>query len=281
MNRLFIVAATLFCVFLAACSPKPTNTTTLSPEDFSLNQGQSITVDIDSGSLNITQSENGYVDVSGTISDSQVAGYKTTHALDGFHLVAKKVGSPFFQADAFPTQINLKLPAGILTKVNTFDADVNIQDYSGEVNITSVAGNLLANNVKGKLTLISNRGTVTAQKSSGELHLLGNYGLLSLLDSHGTLSATTIIGTVRFNGKIEPGDNLKFETDHGPVEIQLDPASDAAVQIDTTTGVVVCSVTGINYKGERCTGTLGGGQGQLQVRTVSGNVTLQPLQPLQ
>ncbi|MGZ6347605.1 MAG: DUF4097 family beta strand repeat-containing protein [Anaerolineales bacterium] len=277
MNRPFSIAAMLLCVFLAACNPDLPRTTALLPEDFSLSEGQSITIDVNSGTLNITQGENGHVKISGTISNSQVVDYKTTLEADGLHLVAKYRGNSFFQPEVPPIRINLSVPTRILIKVSTFDANVDIQDYSGEVNITSVAGDVLVKNVSGLLTLMSNRGNVIVEKSSGELHILGNYGLLSLLDPRGTISASTIMGTIKFNGKIGTGDDLNFETDHGPVEIQLAQDSDAIVQVDTTSGVVTCSIPGIFYKGQRCAGTLHGGQGKLKVRTVSGNVSLQPL----
>ena len=278
MYRLFNnIAAVLLSVLFVSCSSRPLPPTVLKPEDFPLSKGQSITVDVNSGVLNVTQAANQDAAISGTISNSQVVDFKTTLEADGLHIVSKTTGNSFFQGTVPPIQINLQAPVGIPIIVNTFDANVKIHDYSGAAMINSVAGDLLAQHVSGQLSLYSNRGDSTVENSSGEFNLLGNYGLLSILDSHGTVSASTIIGTIRFLGTVEAGDYLKLETDHASIDIQLGQDSDALVQVTSTSGVVDCSMAGILYEGERCTGTLQGGQGKLQVRTVSGNVTLQPL----
>jgi len=277
MYRPFTIATALLCVFFASCSSQHLPSTILVPEDFSLSKSQSIMIDVNSGMLNITQATNQQVGISGTISNSQVVAFKSTLEADGLHIVSKYTGNSFLQGTVPPIQINLQVPAGISIKVNTFDSNVDIHDYSGAADITSVAGALSANHVNGRLTLFSNRGNVTVEKSNGELNLLGNYGLLSVLDSHGTVSASTIIGTIRFLGMVEAGDDVNLETDHASIEIQLGQDSDALVQITSTSGVVVCTMAGVLYEGEGCTGTLQGGQGKLRVRTVSGNITLQPL----
>ena len=69
---------------------------------------------------------------------------------------------------------------------------------------------------------------------------------------------------------------MHFETDHGPVQIDLDLNSDVTVRVRTTSGVVTCMVPGVSYNGAACDGSLGSGAGLLQVRTVSGSTTLQP-----
>ena len=278
MYRLFNnIAAVLLSVLLVSCSSRPLPPTILKPEDFSLGKGQSITVDVNSGVLDVTQAANQYAAISGTISNSQVVDFKTTLEADGLHIVSKTTGNSFFRGTVPPLQISLDVPAGISIKVNTFDSNVKIHDYSGSAIINSVAGDLLAQHVSGQLSLFSNRGDVTVENSNGVLNLLGNYGLLSILDSHGTVSASTIIGTIRFLGTVEAGDYLKLETDHASIDLQLGQDSDALVQVTSTSGVVDCAMAGILYEGERCTGTLHDGQGKLQVRTVSGNITLQPL----
>ncbi|MFZ1043058.1 MAG: hypothetical protein WCA79_07005 [Anaerolineales bacterium] len=277
MYRPFNIAIALLCVFFASCSSQPLHPTILVPEEFSLSKGQTMIVDVNSGLLNITQAADQYAGISGTISNSQVVDFKTTLEADGLHIVSKYTGNSFFQGTVPPIQINLYVPAGISIRVNTFDSNVDIHDYSGAANLTSVAGALTANHVGGRLALFSNRGNVTVENSNGELNLLGNYGLLSVLDSHGTVSASTIIGTIRFLGMVEAGDDVNLETDHASIEIQLGRDSDASVQVTSTSGVVDCTMVGILYEGEGCTGTLQGGQGKLHIRTVSGNITLQPL----
>jgi DUF4097 and DUF4098 domain-containing protein YvlB len=71
-------------------------------------------------------------------------------------------------------------------------------------------------------------------------------------------------------------DSLKFETDHGPVQIRLDGNSDVFVNAGTTSGVVTCTVPGLSHRGQAWGGRLGEGQGRIEVRAVSGEVMIQP-----
>ena len=221
MYRPFNIAIALLCVFFASCSSQPLHPTILVPEEFSLSKGQTMIVDVNSGLLNITQAADQYAGISGTISNSQVVNFKTTLEADGLHIVSKYTGNSFFQGTVPPIQINLYVPAGISIRVNTLIQMSISMIIAGQQNLTSVAGALTANHVGGRLALFSNRGNVTVENSNGELNLLGNYGLLYCTDSHGTVSASTIIGTIRFLGMVEAGDDVNLETDHASIEIQL------------------------------------------------------------
>ena len=278
MKRLFYYsAAILFCLFFTACNAARPDQTAFSPEDFSLSQGQSITVDINDGAADITQAQNQAVQISGTLSNSKVMPYQATLEADGLHIIESNGGTTLFQAEAAPAHLNLQVPAGIFMKITSYAAAIAVHDYSGSINISSVAGDISVNHVSGPLSLISNRGNISVENSKGEFHLDGNYGQLSLLNSSGVIHATTIVGTISFRGKIAGGDNVSLETDHGAIGIQAGDDSNASVQINTTSGVVVCSMTGVYYEGQKCGGSLGSGQGKLQVRTVSGTVTLEPI----
>ena len=109
MYRTFNIATALLCVFFTSCSSQPLSPTSLVPENFSLSKGQSITVDVNSGMLNITQATNQYAGISGTISNSKVVDFKTTLEADGLHLVAKYTGNSFFQGTV---PLNSDQPAG-------------------------------------------------------------------------------------------------------------------------------------------------------------------------
>jgi hypothetical protein len=87
--------------------------------------------------------------------------------------------------------------------------------------------------------------------------------------------AGTIVGTIQFNGLIAAGDAMDFESDHGPIQVDLDPKSDVTVHVRTTSGVVTCMVSGVIYNGAACDGSLGSRAGLLKTRTVSGTTTLQ------
>jgi DUF4097 and DUF4098 domain-containing protein YvlB len=234
-------------------------------------------MDVSSGAVDIIGGENGLAEISGAISSLEKVDFSVTRETDGIHIVASYKGNSFWQTDSSTIHLDLRVPNGILIKVNTFDATINVRDYNGQVNITSVSGDIHVQNATGMFIIKPNRGNVTIETSRGEIHVLGNYGVLSVKDTRGNLNVSTIMGTIRFIGVVGAGDNLDFETDHGPVEIQLSQDSDAAIEAVTTSGVVDCTFPGLFYEGQGCAGTLHGGEGRLNIRTVSGSVTLQPI----
>ena len=263
------------CLVLSACGPRVSSLTALPPRSFPLGGDQAVLVEVDTGLVQITGGGNGNVQISGTLSAAQAVDYSAVQSADGIHVVAHYKGSYFFRPSEPPVQLDLQVPTGARVLVQTYDAATNAQDFHGSLQVTSTAGNILLENATGQAVLKSNRGDIRVQNSSGEIDAIGNYGLISLVGVQGKINASTIVGTIQFGGRVGAGDAVDLETDHGPVQIDLDPTSAATVQVRTTSGVVTCMVPGVSYNGAACDGSLGMGAGQLQVRTVSGSVLLE------
>jgi hypothetical protein len=249
----------------------------LAPESIPVSDSQFMIVEMNGGSLDISQGDVGQVRVSGSGPAAGPAIYTLKQQGDGIYLISRDAGSALFQPVKAPIHLDLQTPGGFSIKVTADNSDVNVQNYSGRIDISSMTGNILAQNVSGVFNLNSNRGNVTVNKGKGEIHLTGNYGFLTLSDTHGKMNASTIMGTARFAGKIGAGDLVHLETDHGPVEIQLTPDSDTGIKIRTISGVVSCLIPGLIYSSAPCDGRLHGGAGQLEIRTVSGSVMLRQM----
>jgi DUF4097 and DUF4098 domain-containing protein YvlB len=204
--------------------------------------------------------------LSGAVNLADQDGPLVTLQLDGLHVTADDRRSV--------VNVSLQVPPGTQVEVDTYGAEVKAHNFSGNLDVTSTAGDILIIDMEGLAILRANRGDVIVESSSGEFHLPGNYGLLSLTDVSGNIEASTIMGTVRFQGRVGAADKVKLETDHGPVKAWLDPGSDVTVMVGTTTGVVDCVVQGLSLDGAGCMGQLGNGGGSLQIRTVSGEVDL-------
>lgn len=225
-----------------------------------------ITIHARNGRINISNGTSGKVTLSGSV-----------RSLNPEQpLTALKSGGLYIDADNPSSVINieLKVPSGSQIILNTYGAELVVKDFSGSLDVTSAAGNIKIENMQGQAVVRANRGDVLIESSTGEFHLPGNYGLINLNDVSGEVIASTIMGTICYEGLLDAFDKIEFETDHGPVEIRLDPASNVDVLVKTTTGVVDCVVPGLIQDGAGCTGQLGNGDGLLQVYTVSGEVDL-------
>jgi DUF4097 and DUF4098 domain-containing protein YvlB len=255
---------------LQACSAAPV--LQLPVQRQPLSKGQTLFVDIDDGSLDISSQGSVVVEISGQAPRGQTV--LVTTGTDGVHITSKAEKHPFWQTGTSLLHLNLRVPNGTSVTVNSFDAGMVIHDFSGNLSVSAASGDISLRHSDGNFAIMSNRGNVSVEGTTGAVHLAGNYGLLAMTNTHGTSAAATIMGTVRYEGTISAGDQVSLETDHGPVEIQLGSASNVTVKAGTTSGVVTCTIPGLHYDGQGCAGTLQAGKGQLNVRTVSGNATL-------
>ncbi len=267
-----------FCLGLtmSACVGSARPQSPLASQTLPVSSGQSVVIEMNTGTLAILTSGDNQLEITGQTSSPPKTSYQVTQTTSEIHISAQYNKPLFSASSSAPLALEVRLPAGTPLRVETFDAGVTISDYQGSVSITSVSGDIQAQNLSGVVTLRSGRGDIQLSGSSGELKLLGEHGVLSIAETHGEVGASTIMGTIRYSGAPGKGDAVHLETDHGPVAIQLEPGSDLAIGIMTTSGTLTCGVPGVEAVIRGCTGTLGHGAGTLTVRTVSGEVTLQP-----
>lgn len=173
-----------------------------------------------------------------------------------------------------PAKLTIHLPDGLAVMMDSFEADAVVEDLRGELQLNTTAGDIHARRLQGEIALISARGNVTLQDAQGQIRLLGEHGVLTLQGVSGRLGVSTIMGTIRYLGAPAPGDEIRIEVDHGPVEILLAPEANLEVLIRSTSGEVVCLAPALQSSARECRGRLGTGGASLAVRTVSGNVTL-------
>lgn len=225
----------------------------------SLPSAKTVHVNVQQGTLLIMGGRRDGIDVTGT----------------GLALVQQTGDVLYIEAEAgYDVDVQMALPTGVQLNVENFDGEILLDDFEGDVVVHSTSGSIVAVGLSGRARLISRRGDVSVTASAGEIDLLGEYGVLALTDSHGTLTATTIMGEARYEGIAQTDDDVRLETDHGPVEVTLDEDSNVAVSISSTTGVITCRVGPLAGSMGRCSGSLGAGEGSLHVRTVNGPVTL-------
>jgi hypothetical protein len=261
-----VVRIALFSLLATSCTQGRNDFQTLESMTYALEPGMPVVIRVNSGQVFLSNSMDGQVMLSGEASASEPDDVLVSQQPDGLFIASETPGNI--------VNLNLQVPPGTLVEIHTYGADVQAQDFAGSLDVTSTAGDIRVKNMQGLAVLRANRGDVTVESSSGEYHLPGNYGLLTLTNVSGEVDASTIMGTIRYQGRLAASDRVKLETDHGPVEARLDPRSDVTVVVKTTTGVTYCVIPGLSPDGAGCRGQLGNGKGLLQVRTVSGEVNL-------
>lgn len=261
---------------MAACAPNAGQPAPVQ-EHIVLGDGQAVVIEVDAGSVSIAGASGEALEIGGQLNYPDRVVYEVNRSGPEIRISAKLRGRPLGGFSEPPVVLEVRVPQNVPIRVETFDAPVTLRDYRGDAEVASVSGDVLAENVAGKIALRSGRGNVTVRNGSGDLRVLGEHGVLTIDGVTGEVGSSTIMGTIRFMGRPGSGDTIRLETDHGPVEIQLADGSNLSVQVSSTSGSMSCILPGIAQDVRGCTGRLGNGEGALAVRTVSGDVTIQPV----
>jgi len=276
MKKLCIVFFVLvISAMLSACIQLPTPTKSIQKR-VDLSPNQAIFLEIESGQVTLVSGRSiGVMNIDGELLDSEQVAFSIKSSDERIDITAQVKQSPFDVFSTPPVNLTVEVPDGYSVNIKTFDAAVVLSDLNGDINVSTVSGDLLAENLAGTVTLTSSRGDVTVKNFSGQLQVLGEHGILKLENVNGKIGSSTIMGSIHYQGRPMPGDEIHFEVDHGPIEIYLPLNSNLDLEISTTSGELVCIAPGLISTGPTCMGTIGSGGASMTVRSVSGSVTLQ------
>lgn len=262
------IIAILLCLLLSACAAE--NPLVQLPVSMAhIAEGQSILIRLNAGVVTVRGGEEGQARVAGQTLSLDQTEYNVTTTNDQIQIVVNYTGK---RSSAPPVDLEVSVPNNVALTIETDSASIAVRNYTGELETASVSGDILIEEAQGMVTARSNRGDVTVKHSAGIISVVGNYGLLTLDDASGDIGVSTIMGTITFNGLIHAGDDVRLETDHGPVDVTLEADSSLTLAAQSTSGDMACMLSGINSSTRWCDGKFGAGDGALQIRTVSGAV---------
>ena len=271
MNRLMFFVLILLVFTISSCDPIPEQYSQLEKRSVNTDSARSVLVQVDYGEVTILESADSQVYVEGQVLYDDELEYLVDSSGEQIKI---KVFASRDSAKA-PLQVIVRVPQQMHVTVQTNTASVVAESYLGDLTLSSVAGNIDVEEADGTMTLRSNRGNITVKESSGQVGIVGNYGTLKTQDVRGELSVSTIMGNIFFDGIVQDGDQVRLETDHGPVTVNLNADSSLALKVSSTSGDVACMLRDITSTARTCTGELGSGAGSLWIRTVSGAVVIQ------
>ena len=267
------IIALLLCLLLSACASGD-SPVQLPVQSAPIHEGQSVLIHLNAGDLTVRGGEEGQVSVAGqTLSPDQTE-YSVATVNDQIQIVVNYTGR---RSSGPPVHLEISVPNNAALTIETNSASIAVRDYSGELEAASVSGDVLIEDAQGGITARSNRGDVTVKNSAGIISVVGNYGLLTLDGVNGDIGVSTIMGTINFTGLIHAGDNVRLETDHGPVDVNLEADSTLTLNAQSTSGDMACMLPDINSSTRWCDGQVGTGEGALQIRTVSGAVWIRTM----
>ncbi len=154
--------------------------------------------------------------------------------------------------------------------VSGMAARASIKSVSGGITMDGMTGSLDANTVSGDLEAQDVGGDMAFKTVSGGLTIAGG--------SLGRLDAKTVNGKITADVDLAPAASVRAATVSGDVAVRLPATASTTVDLRSTSGRVESAFDGLESSRKPgaagLAGTLGAGDGQLSVSTVSGSVTL-------
>ena len=164
---------------------------------------------------------------------------------------------------------------------DTVSGDVIVKGGTGVVTAKSVQGEVQISNARGKISATSVNEKVTIRDSSGDLSVETVNGAISMtgIDAK-VVEATTVNGTIVYEGRLVDGGHYTFGTHNGDILLGLPDAPNATFTFRTYQGSVSTEfqLEGYNAgevrRGRRVTATLGNGSADVNLETFGGSIRL-------
>jgi DUF4097 and DUF4098 domain-containing protein YvlB len=163
-------------------------------------------------------------------------------------------------------------------RVETVQGDLAAAGATGFAYLYSVQGDVRLENATGDLTVHSVHGSLTVSQAAGSVTADATHGGITLSDIESSrVEATTVSGTVRFDGTIEDGGRYRLSTHSGNVILAVPENINAAISVATFSGSfdagfpVTLTET---RQGRQFSFTIGNGSARIDLESFSGDIDL-------
>lgn len=258
----FLLVLLLALILMHGCSSEIPGSLSAFEDTIPFSGSESIYVEIDAGTLEVSSNSEGELRVSGMLADpASLVISRSDSGIEIFH--SQSQASDLVQ---------IQVPNGSILQIKTFSADTSIENFSGDLTLNSSAGQNSITTFSGSATVWAGRGEISVTDSRGEISLISEHGAVNVERFSGELSMSTIMGSLTYSGTENDKNVVRLEADHGPVKVFLPSSANASLTASSTSGEVVCIGAGIAHTVDGCQVNPGTGAGMVRIRTVSGRI---------
>jgi DUF4097 and DUF4098 domain-containing protein YvlB len=149
---------------------------------------------------------------------------------------------------------------------------VTAKSVEGEVQISGARGKVTASSVNEKVSVTETTGDISAESVNGNITMTGIDGKI--------VDATSVNGTIVYEGKLADAGHYSFGTHNGDVILGIPETANATFTFRTYNGSISTDFALEGYtprqaqRGRRVTGTLGNGGADVNLETFGGSIRL-------
>lgn len=258
MKKIAIVAITAFIALTTVVFSQAK--ADLIEKSFSVKQGGTLSIDTDSGSIEIVSHNNDSVDVRVEKKGRNSEDFEVTFSHDGDDV--KVVGDR----------------KGVFSWGNSGAHFIVSVPERYNVDLKTSGGSIELSSLKGKVDAYTSGGSIRLGQITGDVDVKTSGGSIRVDDVAGTINAHTSGGSIKARVSKQPVSDSRLTTSGGGVSVQL--FSSIAVDLTaSTSGGRVSSEFEVNgaIKKNRIKGSINGGGPKLILKTSGGSVNIKKL----
>jgi hypothetical protein len=175
--------------------------------------------------------------------------------------------------------VSVSVPDACPVELGVVSADAVVSGISGDTKVKSVSGNVTLDGLHANISAQTVSGDLETRRVQGKLRFTTVSGDLTVVDgSSAQVKAETVSGDVTLDLDATPGARIDLNSVSGDVTLRLPDTAGLQVEAKTMSGSLDSAFDGVVRDGKpgRSTmrGSVGSGDGLLQAKTVSGDITL-------
>lgn len=165
-------------------------------------------------------------------------------------------------------------------RVETVNGDITVSGASDYVYLYSVQGNVELSDAEGTADIHSVNGSLRVTNVAGRISADATNGRIILEGIRSSnVDATTVNGSVRYEGTIEDSGRYRFSTHSGDVTLSVAESINATVSVSTFSGHFDAgfpiTLTGTMTEGRRFSFAVGDGSARVDLESFSGNIRIE------
>lgn len=175
--------------------------------------------------------------------------------------------------------VSVSVPDACPVELGVVSAEAVVSGITADTKVKSVSGNVTLDGLNADISAQTVSGDLETRHLQGALRFTTVSGDLTVVDgASSSVKAETVSGDVTLDLDVSPGARLDLNSVSGDVTLRLPESAGLQVEAKTMSGSLDSAFPGVTRDGKpgRSTmrGSIGSGEGLLQAKTVSGDITL-------
>lgn len=175
-------------------------------------------------------------------------------------------------------EYDLRVPRGCALDIHTVSGSIDAEGTEASVALRTVSGGIALRDAVGEIALESVSGEIKAERLAGRLVATSVSGGVTVRDSSlRPFTLNTVSGGMVVETPLAGGERYEVSTVSGSARVDLPTDSGVTLQLNTVSGSLHCATAAHRTGGpghRELSATIGDGASRLEMRSVSGSLTV-------